>query len=63
MTVVTHTSHSRWKQLRGQCRSWKGPLVASVYIHLEQASGDWLDEQNQKKVQDVILQFQKLHET
>jgi hypothetical protein len=63
LTIVTHTSHSRWKQLRGQCRSWKGPLVASVYIHIEQAGGEWLSNENEQIVKDSMRQLQKMHQS
>mmetsp|Transcript_23209 Transcript_23209/g.50938 ORF Transcript_23209/g.50938 Transcript_23209/m.50938 type:complete len:525 (-) Transcript_23209:908-2482(-) len=46
VTLVTQSSVDRLPQLYSQCRSWKGPLSAVVYLGLQQEHADPLTEEN-----------------
>jgi hypothetical protein len=61
LTVITHTTVNRWKQLRAQCRSYKGPLNAAVYMFLRQDNGTWLNPPNQLLVDQAAAKLQKFH--
>eukprot|EP00877_Chromochloris_zofingiensis_P009647 jgi/Chrzof1/4936/Cz15g05070.t1 len=42
LTVVTAVTLSRLNQLQAQCKSWKGPLSAALWLPLMQEESDWM---------------------
>ena len=61
ITVVTHTQTNRDKNIN-QCRTWRGPLVASVYMPIAQTGGTELGELQKQQVQSTIDELDILHE-
>eukprot|EP00877_Chromochloris_zofingiensis_P010242 jgi/Chrzof1/5471/Cz16g04170.t1 len=41
LTVVTTATVSRLSQLTAQCKSWRGPLIATVWQPLMRVDGEW----------------------
>ncbi|GIL60836.1 hypothetical protein Vafri_15357 [Volvox africanus] len=60
ITLVTQLSSERLEQLDAQCRTWRGPLAAVVYISLFSPSGDRLAEQNRLAVEEVDARIDQL---
>ena len=60
VTVVTHTQTNRDKHIN-QCRTWRGPLVASVYMPIAQSGGTELGPLQQQQVQNTIEELDMLH--
>jgi hypothetical protein len=55
-TVVTASSFNRLRQLYEQCKSWPGPLSATLYFSVHQANAtDW-DQDTKTALRAAIMQ-------
>eukprot|EP00798_Chlamydomonas_sp_ICE-L_P005378 gene5378-5598_t len=61
VTVVTQASVDRVPQLYSQCRSWRGPLSAALYVPLYQEEGT-LDHLTANNVQILEVAAEKVQE-
>jgi hypothetical protein len=62
VTIVTGLNPSRLKQLGSQCRSWRGPISAAVYVVLLHPNKDQpLPAAQQKRLDDAAAQVEAFH--
>ena len=63
ITVVTGLNPSRLNQLESQCRSWRGPISAAVYVVVLHPDNDQpLPDAQQKRLDDAAAQVEAFHE-
>ncbi|GLI66616.1 hypothetical protein VaNZ11_010540 [Volvox africanus] len=60
ITLVTQLSSERLEQLDAQCRTWRGPLAAVVYLSVLNPSRGQLTEQNQLALEEVEAMIDQL---
>jgi hypothetical protein len=62
VTVVSGLNPARLNQLESQCRRWRGPISASVYVALRvDKKGEAAPEKEQEKLRDAAEKVEKLH--
>ena len=62
LTVVTGLNQHRLHQLKSQCRSYKGPLSAAVYVVLHNPDrAPELTEKHTAKLKEAVQAVSRLH--
>lgn len=67
LTIITHLTLDRLDQLRSQCRSWKGPISAAVYVTIDcsQATGSGAKKTQKRtprgQLRAAVRQAARLH--
>ncbi len=64
VTIVTGLTPSRAEQLEAQCRSWRGPISAAVYVvlHNPDAKDGSLSDKNKEVLKEAASQMGQFHE-
>lgn len=62
VTVVTGLNPTRLNQLESQCRRWRGPISAAVYVVVRNPNkGAPLPEDQRKKLEEAAAQVDEFH--